>query len=100
VRLARRDVRDHISNTAKSTADARIDSTDLAAAGIANMHHLRDFRSPAIFEFFNTIRQEQSVGVGRAEGRVWAEPEKGNELGPAKSFVVSMIEPFKTEMAK
>jgi hypothetical protein len=22
------------------------------------MHHLRDFRSPAIFEFFNTIRHE------------------------------------------
>jgi hypothetical protein len=25
---------------------------------------------------------------------------KGNDPGPAKSFVVSMIEPFKTEMAK
>jgi hypothetical protein len=30
----------------------------LAAAEIANARHLRDFRSPAIFEFFNTIRQE------------------------------------------
>jgi len=27
----------------------------LAAVEIANMRHLRDFRSPAIFEFFNTI---------------------------------------------
>ena len=30
----------------------------LAAAEIANALHLRDFQSPAIFEFFNTIRQE------------------------------------------
>jgi hypothetical protein len=28
---------------------------NLAAAEIANAQHLRDFRSPAIFEFFNTI---------------------------------------------
>jgi hypothetical protein len=48
-----------VSNTAKSTADARIDSKDLAAAEIANMHHMRDFRNPAIFEFFNTIRQKR-----------------------------------------
>jgi hypothetical protein len=48
-------MRGTISNTAKPTADARIDFTDLAAARIAQMHHLRDFRSPAIFEFFNTI---------------------------------------------
>jgi hypothetical protein len=27
----------------------------LAAVEIANALHLRDFRSPAIFEFFNTI---------------------------------------------
>jgi hypothetical protein len=30
----------------------------LAAAEIANALHLRDFRSPVIFEFFNTIRGE------------------------------------------
>ena len=48
-------MRGTISNIAKPTADARIDSTDLSAARIANRHHLRDFRSPAIFEFFNTI---------------------------------------------
>jgi hypothetical protein len=33
----------------------------LAAAEIANMRHLRDFRSPAIFEFFNTIRTKADV---------------------------------------
>jgi hypothetical protein len=48
-------MRGTISNTAKPTADARIDSTDPAAAGIAQAHHLRDFRSAAIFEFFNNI---------------------------------------------
>ena len=30
----------------------------LAAAEIANALHLRDFRSPAVFEFFNTICQK------------------------------------------
>jgi hypothetical protein len=44
-----------ICDTAKPTADAGIDYTDLVAAGIAQMYHLRDFRSPAILEFFNTI---------------------------------------------
>jgi len=32
----------------------------LAAAEIAIALRLRDFRSPAIFEFFNTIRHERS----------------------------------------
>src|ERR1019366_4821211 len=34
--------------------------SSLAAAEIANALHLRDFRSSAIFEFFNTIRQKRS----------------------------------------
>jgi hypothetical protein len=38
----------------------------LAAAKIANALHLRDFRSPAIFEFFNTIRQERSFTTSSA----------------------------------
>jgi hypothetical protein len=29
------------------------------------MHHLRDFRSPAIFEFFNTIGTERTWRSGR-----------------------------------
>ena len=33
----------------------------LAAAEIANALHLRDFRSSATFEFFNTIRHKRSV---------------------------------------
>jgi hypothetical protein len=33
----------------------------LAAAKIANALHLRDFRSPTIFEFFNTIRQKRPL---------------------------------------
>jgi hypothetical protein len=32
----------------------------VAAAEIINTLHLRDFRSRAIFEFFNTIRQKRS----------------------------------------
>ena len=33
----------------------------LAAAEIANMRHLRDFRSTAISEFFNTICQQVTL---------------------------------------
>ena len=33
----------------------------LAAAEIANALHLRDFRSPAIFEFFNTIGHKADI---------------------------------------
>jgi hypothetical protein len=36
------------------------------------------------------------VGVGRGEGDVWADLKKAQQ----NPFVVSMIEPFKTEMAK
>jgi hypothetical protein len=37
----------------------------LAAAEIANARHLRDFRSPAIFEFFNTIGPQRTCRAGR-----------------------------------
>jgi hypothetical protein len=33
----------------------------LAVAEFAHMQHLRDFRSPAIFEFFNTIGAKRSL---------------------------------------
>jgi hypothetical protein len=36
----------------------------LAAVEIVNALHLRDFRSLAIFEFFNTIRHKQTISVG------------------------------------
>jgi hypothetical protein len=56
----------------------------LAAAEIANALHLRDFRSPAIFEFFNTIRQKRSeVGVRGRAGRASA----ANWLSSAGSLV-------------
>jgi hypothetical protein len=41
-------------------AGSRIDLQSLAAAEIADVLHLRDFRSTAIFEVFNTIRQKRS----------------------------------------
>jgi hypothetical protein len=49
----------------------------LAAAEIANALHLRDFQSPAIFEFFNTIRQKrpspaETSPVLIATGRRWS----------------------------
>jgi hypothetical protein len=50
--LSRCEVRDHINK--RSLALAPI-LQSLAAAEIANALHLRDFRSAAIFEFFNTI---------------------------------------------
>src|SRR5256885_4797993 len=36
----------------------------LAAVGIANVLHSRDFRSPAIFEFFNTIDPQETFRSG------------------------------------
>jgi hypothetical protein len=50
-------VRDHIPQK-RSLALASI-LQSLAATEIANALRLRDFRSPAIFEFFNTICQKQ-----------------------------------------
>jgi hypothetical protein len=41
----------------------------LAAAEIANTLHLRDFRSPAIFEFCNTIEGRPDVSVTRPNFR-------------------------------
>ena len=49
MRLTRHDVRDHI-NYRKTIACAL-----KSLVRLANALHLRDFRSPAIFEFFNTI---------------------------------------------
>ena len=54
MRVSRCELRDHISYR-KTTAGLRIDLQSRAAAQIANALHLRDFRSPALFEFFNTI---------------------------------------------
>jgi hypothetical protein len=47
----------------------------LAAAEIANALHLRDFRKPAIVEFFNTIARNRSfaTSVGRARGAHFGE---------------------------
>jgi glycyl-tRNA synthetase beta subunit len=44
-----------ISITAKTIVGLVSILQRLAAAEIANALHLRDFRSPAIFEFFNSI---------------------------------------------
>src|SRR6266403_889583 len=46
----------------------------LAATEIASALHLRDFRRPVIFEFFNTIRQQRSFAF-EAEG---GEPHHGS----------------------
>ena len=62
MRLARRDVRGpHELPQKRSLALVSI-LLRLAAAEVANALHLRDFRSPAIFEFFNTICQKRNVG--------------------------------------
>ena len=57
MRLSRCEVRDHI-NYRKNESLALVSILQsLAAAEIANALRLRDFRSAAIFEFFNTICQ-------------------------------------------
>lgn len=53
MRLSRCEVGD-VSNTAKAIAGPLIASKSFE---IAKALHLRDFRSPKIFEFFNTIGQ-------------------------------------------
>jgi hypothetical protein len=55
VRLTRCDVRDHINYRKNRPLAFVLILQNLTAAEIANMRRLRDFRSPAIFEFFNTI---------------------------------------------
>jgi hypothetical protein len=64
VRLSRCEVRDHINCRKKRSPAFASILQSLAAAEIANALHLRDFRSLAIFEFFNNIRQKQSFGYG------------------------------------
>jgi hypothetical protein len=59
MRLSRCEVREpHQLPQKRSLALASI-LQSLAAAQIANALHSRDFRSPAIFEFFNTIDKVQ-----------------------------------------
>jgi hypothetical protein len=55
VRLSRYELRDHINYRKNDRWRSYLFYRALAAAEIANAPHLRDFRSPAIFEFFNTI---------------------------------------------
>ena len=65
MRLTRCDVRDHINYRKNRPLAFVLILQSLTAAEIANMRRLRDFRGPAIFEFFNTIRQERPfVKVG------------------------------------
>jgi hypothetical protein len=60
VRLSSCEVRDHI-NYRKNDRWRSYRFYRAAAAEIANALHLRDFRSSAIFEFFNTICQEETL---------------------------------------
>jgi hypothetical protein len=64
VRLSRCEVRDHI-NYRKNDRWRSYRFYRAAAAEIAQALHLRDFRSPAIFEFFNTIRHKRPIRDGR-----------------------------------
>ena len=54
MRLSRCEVRDHI-NYRKTIAGARIDPTEPCSGCNRSALHLRGFRRPATFEFFNTI---------------------------------------------
>jgi hypothetical protein len=58
LRLTRCDVGDQLPQKQSLALVSILQS--LAAAEISNTRHLRDFRSPAIFEFFNTIRQTRT----------------------------------------
>ena len=64
MRLSRCEVRDHI-NYRKNDRWRSYRFYRAAAAEIAKALHLRDFRSPAIFEFFNTIRHKRPIRDGR-----------------------------------
>ena len=55
MRLIRSDARDQIIHRKKCPLVLVSIFSSLAVAEFAHMRHLREFRSPAIFEFFNTI---------------------------------------------
>jgi hypothetical protein len=87
VRLSRCEVRDHIIPQKRSLALVSI-LQSLAAAEIANALHLRDFRSPAIFEFFNTIgakrtlaRAARSEECQQATLQAWLETKETTNRG-------------------
>jgi hypothetical protein len=58
VRLARRDVRDHIKYSKNRMLAFVAILPSLAAAEIANMHHLQDFRSTRDFRVFQHNRRK------------------------------------------
>ena len=55
MRLIRSDARDQVIHRKKCPLVLVSIFSSLAVAEFAHMRHLREFRSPAIFEFFNTI---------------------------------------------
>ena len=64
----------------------------LAPAEIANALHSRDFRSSAIFEFFNTIRQKMTYrGIGCPRAPVQLFRESIVALGPASFRPTSSV---------
>jgi hypothetical protein len=64
-------VRDHVSYRKKRSLAPVLILQRLAAAEITDTLHLQDFRSPAIFEFFNTIRQNRTYKPGRLLTEMW-----------------------------
>jgi hypothetical protein len=62
-----------------------MDFAGLAAEEIARMHHLRDFRSPAIFEFFNTIGTNRTSRDIRYSVATGGKPDMGGR-GPWGRF--------------
>jgi hypothetical protein len=61
VRLSRGEVKGPHQLQQKRSLALVLVLQSLAAAEVANALHLRDFRSPAIFEFFNTISQKADI---------------------------------------
>jgi hypothetical protein len=58
-------VRDHVSYRKKRSLAPVLILQRLAAAEITDTLHLQDFRSPAIFEFFNTIGAKRTFAKPR-----------------------------------
>jgi hypothetical protein len=63
VRLSRGEVKDPHQQQQKRSLTLVSVLQSLAAAEVANALHLRGFRSPAIFEFFNTIGAKQGFSM-------------------------------------
>jgi hypothetical protein len=109
VRLSRCEVRDHINCRKNDRWRSYRFCRALPGLKSPNALHSRDFRSPAIFEFFNTIGTERTwrdvrpesdfggiaeVAFQDREGRFWPGADKANDGAQKALHALPEARPF------